>query len=147
MVPSSFVFLEQMPLTPNGKIDRRALPQPGAPVSDTAYVAPRTPNEEKLAAIWASILKLEQVGIHDNFFDLGGQSLLATQLISRVRDTFEIELPLRSIFESPTVAGLSRWVVEGRDRKLDQTSSAIKALPRQRRVKPTAQTPGVVKEE
>ncbi|MBW4636529.1 MAG: amino acid adenylation domain-containing protein, partial [Iphinoe sp. HA4291-MV1] len=104
MVPSAFVMLESLPLTPNGKVDRRALP---APELDRElldkYVAPRTPIEEMLAAIWAGVLKIELLGIHDNFFTLGGHSLLATQLISRIRSTFKVELPLQSVFTSPTV--------------------------------------------
>jgi amino acid adenylation domain-containing protein len=131
MVPASFVFLDQIPLTPNGKVDRRALPQPESPTSQTDFVAPRTASEETLAAIWSAILKVDRVGIHDNFFDLGGHSLLATQVVSRVRDAFQIELPLRSIFETPTIAGLSCWVNAAPERGLDRTSPAIKALPRQ----------------
>ena len=109
MVPSAFVFLDAFPLTPNGKLDRKALPRPDwKPAdSDESYVAPRTPTEAVLAGIWCEVLKLKQVGVHDNFFELGGHSLLATQVISRVRYAFEVELPLRSIFESPTVAHMT----------------------------------------
>ncbi|HKY28029.1 MAG TPA: amino acid adenylation domain-containing protein [Pyrinomonadaceae bacterium] len=139
MVPMSFVFLEQMPLTSSGKINRRALPQPDAPMSDIVFEAPRTANEEKLAAMWASILKLERVGVHDNFFNLGGHSLLAFQLISRVRDDFKVELPLRRVFETPTVAGLSRWISEAAEQGLDHTGPAIKAIPRQRRTRSSVQ--------
>jgi acyl carrier protein len=112
MVPSAFVFLDALPLTPNGKVDRRALPPPDArrPDLKESFVAPRAPAEEKLAAIWREILKLERVGIHDDFFDLGGHSLLATQLIFRICDAFQVELPLRSLFENPTVAGLAAQV-------------------------------------
>ncbi|MEG4634877.1 condensation domain-containing protein, partial [Microcoleus sp. AR_TQ3_B6] len=110
MVPSAFVLMDVLPLTPNGKIDRRALPAPDTsrPEGEGAYVAPQTPVEEMVAGIWADVLAVEQVSIHDNFFDLGGHSLLATQLISRLRDTFCVEFPLRSLFDSPTVAGLSQ---------------------------------------
>ncbi len=109
MAPSAYVWLESLPVTPNGKIDRRALPAPDKtrPQLEAAFVAPRTPTEEQLAAIYAEVLGLERVGISDHFFDLGGHSLLATQVISRVRQSFEIELPLRSLFETPTVAGLA----------------------------------------
>jgi acyl carrier protein len=109
MVPSSFVFLDSLPLTPNGKVDRRALPIPDGdrPELEEAFVAPRTPVEETLAGIWAEVLGVERVGANDNFFELGGHSLLATQVISRVRSAFQIELPLRTLFESPTVAGLA----------------------------------------
>jgi acyl carrier protein len=108
MVPSAFVTLESLPLTPNGKVDRRALPEPELrPELELTFVAPRTPIEEMLASIWAGVLSIEQVGVHDNFFELGGHSLLATQVISRVRDTISIELPLRSLFEAPTIAELA----------------------------------------
>jgi amino acid adenylation domain-containing protein len=109
MVPSAFVLLESLPLTPNGKIDRHALPTPNQqyPSVGSTFVAPRTPVEEVLAEIWAEVLGLEQVGTHDNFFELGGHSLKATQVISRVRHALAIELPLRGLFETPTVAGLA----------------------------------------
>jgi amino acid adenylation domain-containing protein len=109
MVPSAFVALESLPLTPNGKVDRRALPAPDPTklkLQDN-FVYPRTPVEEVLAEIWASVLGRIRVGIFDNFFELGGHSLLATQVISRVRQTFQVELPLRSLFASPTVADLA----------------------------------------
>ncbi len=112
MIPSEFVLLDELPLSPNGKLDRRALPAPDTARPDLAgnYVAPRTPVEEKLAAIWAEVLGLDRVGVQDNFFELGGHSLLATQLISRVRQAFSVELPLRSLFELPTVASLAERV-------------------------------------
>jgi amino acid adenylation domain-containing protein len=112
MVPSAYVSLAALPLTPSGKVDRRRLPAPGSlrQESDEAYVAPHTVVEEMLAGIWARTLKLERVGMYDNFFELGGHSLLAMQLASRVRDAFEIELPLRSLFESPTIHGLAREI-------------------------------------
>ncbi|MFZ5515906.1 MAG: amino acid adenylation domain-containing protein [Candidatus Zhuqueibacterota bacterium] len=108
MIPSAFMILNEFPLTPNGKVDRKALPAPdqSRPELGSEYVAPGTEHEIKLAAIVAELLKVEKVGIHDNFFDLGGHSLLATQFISRTRDAFQVELPLRSLFEKPTVAGL-----------------------------------------
>ena len=114
MVPSAFMFLESLPLTPNGKLDRKALPAPDQtrPELEETFVAPRTPVEETLASIWAGVLKLDKVGIHDNFFDLGGHSLLAMQLISRIRDTFKLDLPLRSLFEAPTIDGLAQRVQE-----------------------------------
>jgi len=108
MVPGSFMMLETLPLLPNGKVDRRALPAPDQahPDNDRAHMAPRNPMEEKLAGIMAEVLKLECVGIHDNFFELGGHSLLGVQVMARVRKVFQVELPLRSLFEEPTVAGL-----------------------------------------
>jgi acyl carrier protein len=109
IVPSALVRLEAMPLTVNGKVDRSMLPAPELTrlEIDDAFMPTRTPVEEALLEIWLQILGVERVGIHDNFFDLGGHSLLATQIISRVREVFKIELPLRKIFEEPTVAGLS----------------------------------------
>ncbi|MGB8690508.1 MAG: amino acid adenylation domain-containing protein [Microcoleus sp.] len=105
MVPGAFVVLEALPLTPNGKVDRRALPAPEKRSElEESFVAPRTPIEEILASIWGNILSIDSVGVSDNFFELGGHSLLATQVISRVRDTLAVELPLRSLFEAPTIA-------------------------------------------
>lgn len=114
MVPATFTALDALPLTPNGKLDRRALPAPddSRPELEAAYVAPRTPTEEMLAAIWAEVLQLARVGIHDNFFDLGGHSLLATQVIARVKETLQADVPLRALFEAPTVAGLSALIVQ-----------------------------------
>ena len=109
MVPSAFVFLESLPLTPNGKIDRKALPAPdhSRPELDDTFAAPRTPVEEILANIWAVVLNLDGVGIHDNFFHLGGHSLLATQVVSRVNTVFQIDFPLRRLFETPTIAEMA----------------------------------------
>lgn len=107
MIPSAIVLIEALPLAPSGKIDRRALPVPNFNnESEFGFVAPRTPTEEIVADIWTHVLKQENIGIHDNFFNLGGHSLLATQVISRLREAFKIELPLRSLFEQPTVAQL-----------------------------------------
>jgi amino acid adenylation domain-containing protein len=112
MIPASFVMLDEMPLTASGKVNRRALPAPETVRDMLAenFVAPRTPVEELLAKLWGDVLKVEGVGVNDDFFDLGGHSLLATQLISRVRESFAVDLPLRSLFESPTVAGLTRSI-------------------------------------
>jgi amino acid adenylation domain-containing protein/FkbM family methyltransferase len=114
MIPAAFVTLAALPLLPNGKVNRRELPAPDQmrPDMDRVYVAPRNPVEEELAAIWSEILAIEGIGVDDNFFILGGHSLLATQAISRIREAFQIELPLRSIFEAPTVAGLSEIILE-----------------------------------
>ena len=124
MVPAAFVTLEALPLLPNGKVNRRLLPAPDPAQQDweTTYVAPRTSVEEQIAQIWADVLRLERVGIHDNFFRLGGHSLLATQVISQVRQTLQVELPLRQIFESPTVKELA-------DRLLVASSTQTKAVP------------------
>ena len=106
MVPSSFVSLPALPLTPNGKVDRRALSASDQRPLERDYVAPGTREEKALAGIFAEVLKLDRVGVHDNFFELGGHSLLGIQVIARVRKIFRVELPLRRLFEEPTVAGL-----------------------------------------
>jgi amino acid adenylation domain-containing protein len=108
MVPSVWVFLDRFPLTPNGKVDLRGLPDPDAQSSATNhYVAPRTPGEESLAAIWREVLKIDQVGVEDNFFDLGGHSLLVMQIVSRVERALDVAMPIRSFFELPTIAALA----------------------------------------
>jgi amino acid adenylation domain-containing protein len=111
MVPAAFVVMEAFPLTPNGKVNRKALPEHDKVglISDD-YVPPRTPEEEILAGIWAHILNLEKVGINSSFFDLGGHSLMATQVISRIRDAFEVDIPLRSLFETSTIAELAQQI-------------------------------------
>ncbi|PTR07479.1 non-ribosomal peptide synthase protein (TIGR01720 family)/amino acid adenylation domain-containing protein [Nitrosospira sp. Nsp5] len=110
LVPPAYVFLGSLPLTPSGKIDRRALPAPdhSRPDLGRAPILPRTDDETRIAQIWTQVLGLDAVGVEDNFFELGGHSLLATRVISRIRDTFHMEVPLRQLFESPTVAGLVR---------------------------------------
>src|SRR3982075_3777867 len=106
MAPAAFVMLEALPLTPSGKLDRNALPAPDQqPV--TEYTPPRTATEKELADLWAETFGLERVSIHDNFFDLGGHSLLVTHLISKIRAAFEVELPLGTLFEVSTIAGLA----------------------------------------
>ncbi|MCG8347097.1 MAG: amino acid adenylation domain-containing protein, partial [Chloroflexales bacterium] len=112
MLPTNLVFLDALPQLPNGKIDRKALPAPDQAWSELreAYTAPRTPTEQILSAIWADVLQTAQVGLHDNFFELGGHSLMATQVIARVREAFQIELPLRRLFETPTVASLAEQI-------------------------------------
>jgi amino acid adenylation domain-containing protein len=125
MIPSAFVLLERLPLTPNGKLDRRALPAPDfarTTASDEAFVAPRTPAETTLAQIWRDVLGLEQVGVNDNFFELGGHSLLVTQVVSRVREAFQVDLPMRRLFEAPTVAGLAAALEEIIVQEIDELS-------------------------
>jgi acyl carrier protein len=112
MVPSVFVKLESLPLNANGKIDRASLPSPDDSncFPFDPYIAPRSPIEQRIAAILAALLGVERVGVLDNFFMLGGHSLLGTQVIARMRDAFGVELSLRSLFQSPTVAALSEEV-------------------------------------
>jgi amino acid adenylation domain-containing protein/FkbM family methyltransferase len=109
MIPSAFIFLDSMPLTPSGKLDRKALPLPdqGRPDLENNFVAPRTPIEKRLAHVWSEILRVAPIGINDNFFDLGGHSLLATQVISRVRVVFHQEIALRALFDAPTIGEMA----------------------------------------
>ena len=115
MVPAAFVLLDALPLLPNGKVDRLALPAPNQtrPELEAHYIAPRTPIEQEIANIWADVLGLKQVGVHDNFFDLGGHSLLAAQLASRLAEAFGVDLSLRRVFEAPTVADLAYAIETG----------------------------------
>jgi acyl carrier protein len=108
MIPTVYVELKELPLTANGKVDKRALPAPdqSRPDLEVEFVSPRTPAEEVVAGIWAQVLGVERVGVHDNFFALGGHSLLTTQVVSRLHDVFRVEVPLRSLFQTPTVEGL-----------------------------------------
>jgi amino acid adenylation domain-containing protein len=119
MIPSAFIFMESLPLT-NGKLNRRALPKPDRkrPDLNTPYVAPVRDFELKVAKIWEAVLEVRPVGIHDNFFDLGGHSLAATRVVSRVMEQFQLEIPLQALFQSPTVAEMASVIVEHRYRKL-----------------------------
>ncbi|HEX2273703.1 MAG TPA: condensation domain-containing protein, partial [Acidimicrobiales bacterium] len=131
MVPTAFVPVDAFPQTPNGKIDRAALPPPPHTRPDlaTEWVAPRSPSEEALASIWSEVLGFEGVGVHDDFFELGGHSLLATQVVARAREAFARDLPLRAIFERPTVAALAELVDAG----VEQAASAPPLVPQPRR--------------
>ena len=122
MIPSAFVVLDHLPLLPNGKIDRRALPAPSGqrPTLDSPFAAPRDSIEEHLARFWAQVLSLDDVRIHDNFFELGGHSLAATRVISRVIEKFELEMPLSLLFQSPTVAEMARVISNHEGRKLKE---------------------------
>src|SRR5262249_34095168 len=111
MIPAAYVRLEKLPLTANGKVDRKALPAPEAGAyGSNGYEAPIGAMEVAVAGIWTELLKMERVGRQDNFFELGGHSLLATQFVSRVRETFKVELPLRSLFETPRIADLTTTI-------------------------------------
>jgi amino acid adenylation domain-containing protein len=136
MIPAAFVILGSMPLTPNGKVNRRALPapDPARPMVDQPYVGPRNDTEARLAQIWSEVLKVERVGIHDNFFEMGGHSLLATLMISRIQQRFQVDLPVQALFDAPTVAGLAVLLVQKEAGQLDdemllQMLAALEALP------------------
>jgi acyl carrier protein len=126
MVPDSFVPLDSLPLTTNGKVDRARLSQISKPthLTDDNFVAPRTELEEELAGLWAEILKVERVGINDNFFDLGGHSLLATRLMFQLREHFNVDIPLRALFEAPTIATLAPVIVQNQIEQIDSEDMA-----------------------
>ncbi|MBW4594670.1 MAG: amino acid adenylation domain-containing protein [Brasilonema angustatum HA4187-MV1] len=144
MIPSVFVLINSLPLTPNGKVDRRSLsrsrfastlsrsgyastlqpPNQDTPVLNDAFVAPRTKVERQLAQIWTQVLSINSIGIHDNFFELGGHSLLLVQMLARVRETFQLELPVLSLFQAPTIAGLAE-AIEGRGDSTDLYAEAV----------------------
>ena len=127
MVPQAILMLEKMPLTPSGKIDRKALPLPEdlPGTAPQSYVAPGTPTQATLAEIWSELLKRDKLGIHDDFFECGGHSLLATRLVSRIRRAFDVELPLRAVFEGPTIAEMSQLVDTLGHQKLSGLEGAI----------------------
>ena len=133
MVPAGFVVLDAFPVSPNGKLDRRALPAPDRSTvgSEDVFVAPRNPIEELLATIWATVLRTDRVGIHSNFFELGGHSLMATQVISRIAASLGVELPLRSIFEAPTVAELAARVVSAQASETTPQAPALARVARE----------------
>jgi amino acid adenylation domain-containing protein len=129
MVPAAYVWMEEYPQTPNGKLDRKALPAPELESAEDRYVAPRTPVEEVLAGIWAEVLRLERVGVAESFFDLGGHSLLAMRVVSRVQELFDMELPLQALFEHPTVEELARVVAERESGALAGPAAGPEASP------------------
>ncbi|MEG3861820.1 amino acid adenylation domain-containing protein [Microcoleus sp. herbarium12] len=135
MIPSAFVVLESLPVTASGKVDRLALPAPEPIKLEWAggYIAPQTAVEQVLVKIWAEVLGIKRSGIRDNFFELGGHSLLATQLVSRVRDAFGIELPLRCVFEAPTIGELSKIVESLKDKNAKSEIPALVAISRDSR--------------
>ncbi len=132
MIPNAFVILDALPLTANGKIDRRALPPPESSSEPSEkYVAPRNPIEDILVNVWSEILKVEKVGINDNFFELGGHSLLATKLVAQIRDRLKVELPLRQLFNTATLAELAQGIEQLKQQTPDSLVPAI--LPRKRK--------------
>ena len=138
MVPAAFVFLDVMPLTPNGKLDRRSLPAQDPHIFESARprVAPRTALELALASIWCDILKCTGISVHDNFFLLGGHSLLVTQMVARMRSQFRIDLPIRAIFEAPTIARLAALIEPLQPVLVDAQPTGIPRIPR------TSRSPG-----
>jgi amino acid adenylation domain-containing protein len=134
MIPTLIAVVEKIPLTPSGKLDRKALPDAGSLSVDrnAPFAPPRTPVEQTLVNIWQELLQVERVGIHDNFFELGGHSLLATRVMSRIRGEFDVELPVRQIFETPTIGELAvsivHWLVE-QDEDMEAVLSEIENSP------------------
>jgi acyl-coenzyme A synthetase/AMP-(fatty) acid ligase/acyl carrier protein len=139
MVPSEFVLLEALPFLPNGKLDRRALPKPNEQrlgLGETAYTAPRNPIEQQLVHLFCEVLKLERVGVHDNFFDIGGHSLLATRVIARIQEAYGVALAVRRFFESPTVEGLALAIGESQQRATVAVPMTIPRIDRGRILAP-----------
>src|ERR1051326_62494 len=132
MVPGVFVQLAELPLTPSGKVNRRALPEPDGsrPELEKAYVAPGPAVAEVLAGIWAEVLGVEKIGVDDNFFELGGHSLLATQVVSRVREAFRVELPLSELFERATIGELAVVIEAGLRGGSESADEPIRVAPR-----------------
>jgi acyl carrier protein len=129
MIPSFLTVLPALPLTSNGKLDHKALPSPEIDsLVRIQYVAPRTPTEFAVAEIWAELLQIKQVGIRDNFFALGGHSLSAARAITRICDTFEIEMPLRELFEAPTIEALALRIQQAKDRQESYWASIERQL-------------------
>ncbi|CAC5344906.1 MULTISPECIES: non-ribosomal peptide synthetase [Planktothrix] len=132
MIPATFVVLNELPLSPNGKIDRKALPIPDYDGNErqTPFIAPRNHQEEKLANIWHQVFGLEKIGVNDNFFHLGGHSLIATQILSRIRDIFEIEVSFKKLLENPTIGDLSQTITEQQQDKKTTSFKTIKPIAR-----------------
>jgi acyl carrier protein len=126
MVPAAFVLLESLPLTAHGKVDRRALPAPreASQRTERPIVEPRTPVERELVDIWRELLRVDRISIYDNFFELGGHSLLLTQLASRIRNTFQVEVPLRILFDVANVVEMTEAIAERQIQQVDQSEMA-----------------------
>jgi acyl carrier protein len=141
MIPAAFVALAEFPLTPNGKLDRKALPAPDSQTQETKYLAPRNETEQQLVAMWTELLGLDtdqqKIGVHDDFFALGGHSLVAMQVVSRITHAMDIQLPLEALFDAPTVARLAESVSKSGDSKTAvpeiQRISRTKRRPRRKR--------------
>jgi thioesterase domain-containing protein len=131
MVPSAYVQLDELPLNHNGKIDRKALPQPDRGTPEEEYVGPRDPTEETLCRLWQEVLRRERVGVHDNFFSMGGHSLLAVQIISRIKLAFAIEIPLSALFEGPTVARMAKHIAAANVHEGPRSSQVLVSIQSQ----------------
>ncbi|HEV2800537.1 MAG TPA: non-ribosomal peptide synthetase, partial [Pyrinomonadaceae bacterium] len=130
MIPAAFVVLDKLPLSPNGKVDRRALPIPdqARPVLRQEYVRARNGVEQQLVDIWVEVLRVERIGVHDDFFELGGDSLIATRLVSRVRRSLDVEVPLATLFKHTTVASLAEYIAAGQSEPDDDEEERIARL-------------------
>jgi acyl carrier protein len=115
MVPSAYVWLDRLPLLPTGKVDRGALPAPGPADSGSPYAAPRTPVEDRVCRIWADVLGVERIGVHDDFFAAGGDSMSAMRVLMRIREAFRIDLSPRTLFETSSVATLAEAILRQQD--------------------------------
>lgn len=140
MVPSSFVMLDTIPLTPNGKLNRKRLSRAEGGGFENAYVSPRTESEKRITAIWSDVLGIDRIGIFDNFFEIGGNSLLATQMVARLRAVLSVELPVSRVFDRPTVAGVSEAVAQD---KLGPATPQEPPIQRLRRSEKTPENPSV----
>ncbi|MDB6023733.1 MAG: Amino acid adenylation domain protein [Pedosphaera sp.] len=142
MMPAAFVMLDALPLTPNGKVDRKSLPEPEGRIETEEFVPPSTPAELAMAKLWCEVLGVKQVGLNDNFFLLGGHSLMATQLISRLEKFHQVEVSLRDVFDSPTITAMSRWL-EKKETKIGDPSvpSLVPLERRNLRPRPSVSTP------
>jgi acyl carrier protein len=134
MMPVSYVSVPAIPLTPNGKVDHKALPDPQNQETQNRheYVAPRDETETILCKLWGEILKLDRLGIDDDFFAIGGHSLLAMQVIARMREALRMEIPLRNLFEAPTVRGLAQWIQKSKANPASADVPAISRAARER---------------
>ncbi|PYP88164.1 MAG: non-ribosomal peptide synthetase, partial [Candidatus Angelobacter sp. Gp1-AA117] len=128
MVPTAYVQLERIPLTPNGKIDRKSLPEPDKDIREQEYVGPRNATEETLCRLWQEVLRRERVGIYENFFNIGGHSLLAVQVISRIRQAFTVEMPLSVLFAAPTVARMAEYIAAVNEPDRSQSSPVLVSI-------------------
>ena len=134
MVPPTFVLLEALPLTPNGKVDRKALPAPAQTVAEKPqeFIEPRTTTEREVTSAWAEVLQIKYIGMNQNFFEMGGDSLQAARVVSRVQERLNVKLALSSLFETPTIESLSGAIDSGRGRGAGRDELPLTAVPREK---------------